>query len=143
MADHVIATADNILLQFGNTDGSPRRVDFQYGSAGTLKFQVNQNGDVTITGVMNRSGGFILNNTSGSGDLLRLQNATSTRVTINNGGHGDFAQGDLQTATVTDDPNGSRSGGPGDMVLWNEGSGTTYHWCVCTGGTAWVEVVVA
>ncbi len=143
MADYVVTTVDSILLQYGNGGAAPRYVKFEYGAALVVKFQVDDVGDVTITGNVLKAGTISLNNSSGAGDLLHIDNTGVVKVNIGNNGHGDFSVGGLQTVVVAADPNGARTGAPGDMVLWDNGAGT-YKWCVnVTAPNTWKHVVIA
>ena len=117
--------------------GQTFTVEHDGGGAGNECFVVNEDGSLNLYGRINNAGTQGVNCTNASLDIIAFQSNSVVKAQINHNGTGIFTTGGVRLPVETSDPNGSKTGEQGDVVLGNYGG--VWYLQVCTASpSTWI-----
>jgi len=98
------------------------------GGAGNTLFKVEENGRVTIFGVVEAGDTVRINNSNASTNIVQFESSGTSRARISPSGKGTF-DGGINIGVESADPDGSKPGVKGDLALWDDSG--VWKLCVC------------
>ena len=142
MANYTMTSNENVrMLPDVDDDEIDRAFIIESGSAGNNCLKVGESlGPITVYGQVRRTGTPIKFKTiSGTGDIVSFQSGASGKATITFEGKFVSLGGIRLPVIGGSDPNtAARAGVTGDLVIWNNGSGTFEIWaCNTVGANTW------
>jgi hypothetical protein len=110
MTNKIITASDNVVAWFNKYSSYANREfvvmhDGLPGAGGTGMFKVEEDGTVTVTGAITRSGTVVLEDYTGCSTAVVFKTAGTTKASFNLSGRADFSQGGIRLPILTTDPN--------------------------------------
>ena len=144
MTNTIIAASDNVVAWFNKNSSYANREfvvmhDGLPGAGGTGMFKVEEDGTVTVTGAITRSGTVVLEDYTGCSTAVFFKTAGTTKASFNLSGRADFSQGGIRLPILTTDPNTVVSGTEGDLAIFTDGS--DFYLVLCEAGTTWSKLI--